>query len=527
MTATLGWRPTIPAGQSAFRVPAQIDVRRNHRVEGGVSEAAPARRIEDDSTPVPPAAIHPQEHRVTARHTEADARIAIDDRLRQAGWDPLDRSMVGAEVHVVDSSAADAVVDRSRTRPFETHAPVYDLEAAAGAFGPDRVVGMTGDEIGWAPEPVRLTPDHFVTCVIGRSMKPAIPDGSHCLFRVDRGGSRQGKLVLVWQRGVADPALGGEFSVKKYESAKGASADGDWSHREIRLKPLNPDPRSVISFFFARGRGRPSGNRRTRRRSRPSDAIYDERSSRLRSLRRPRPSPRCDRDQEERHPPLRCQAAGAPLCEGARCTVHLPDQRRAHVLLGTTGTTTPALSPASSRAATWSAWSRYAPAAIRWRPSKSRSTTSARARRAPCARTRSRPCTPSTMHALELGKRRFLIELPTGTDKTDLVCLYLKRLFQAGWVERVLVLVDRDQLVRQALEAIQYPLSAYPSYWLRPGAARQEQQNHGGPAPDDDSTMPTASAISGPKLTPKPTVSFRRSSSRCSEIPRRTRWDGR
>ena len=35
---------------------------------------------------------------------------------------------------------------------------------------------------------------------------------------------------------------GGEFSVKKYESTKGASADGDWSHREIRLKSLNPDP---------------------------------------------------------------------------------------------------------------------------------------------------------------------------------------------------------------------------------------------------------------------------------------------
>ena len=195
---------------------------------------------------------------MTARHTEADARIAIDDRLRQAGWNPLDRSMVGAEVHVVDSSAADAVVDRSRARPFETHAPVYDLEAAAGAFGPDRVVGMTGDEIGRAPAPesVRLTPDRFVTCVIGRSMEPTIPDGSHYLFRVDRGGSRQGKLVLVWQRGVADPALGGEFSVKKYESAKGASADGDWNHREIRLKPLNPDP-AFRDLVFFRPRPRP------------------------------------------------------------------------------------------------------------------------------------------------------------------------------------------------------------------------------------------------------------------------------
>ena len=79
-------------------------------------------------------------------------------------------------------------------------------------------------------------------------------------------------------------------------------------------------------------------------------------------------------------------------------------------------------------------------------------------------------------HALELGKRRFLLELPTGTGKTDLICLYLKRLFEAGWTERVLVLVDREQLAKQALEAIQDVLSAYSSYWLRPGMARQEQQ---------------------------------------------------
>ena len=40
----------------------------------------------------------------------------------------------------------------------------------------------------------------------------------------------------------------------------------------------------------------------------------------------------------------------------------------------------------------------------------------------------------------------------------------------------VLFLVDRDQLALQALEAIQDILSAYPSFWLRPGSARQEQQ---------------------------------------------------
>lgn len=79
-------------------------------------------------------------------------------------------------------------------------------------------------------------------------------------------------------------------------------------------------------------------------------------------------------------------------------------------------------------------------------------------------------------HALELGKRRFLIELPTGTGKTDLICLYLKRIFQAGRAERILFLVDREQLAKQALEAVQDILNQYSSYWLRPGLVKQEQQ---------------------------------------------------
>lgn len=80
-------------------------------------------------------------------------------------------------------------------------------------------------------------------------------------------------------------------------------------------------------------------------------------------------------------------------------------------------------------------------------------------------------------HALELGKRRFLIELPTGTGKTDLTTLYIKRLIEAGWAERILFLVDREQLAKQALEALQDILgNQYGSYWLKPGMARQEKQ---------------------------------------------------
>jgi type I restriction enzyme, R subunit len=78
--------------------------------------------------------------------------------------------------------------------------------------------------------------------------------------------------------------------------------------------------------------------------------------------------------------------------------------------------------------------------------------------------------------AVELGKRRFLIELPTGMGKTDIIALYLKRLLAAGRAERILFLVDREQLAKQALEAIQDLLGEHSSYWLKPGVVRQEKE---------------------------------------------------
>lgn len=78
-------------------------------------------------------------------------------------------------------------------------------------------------------------------------------------------------------------------------------------------------------------------------------------------------------------------------------------------------------------------------------------------------------------HALELGRRRFLIELPTGTGKTDLICLYLKRLIDSGRAERVLFLVDREQLAKQALDACNDLLGNYGAYWLKAGGVRQEK----------------------------------------------------
>ncbi len=85
-------------------------------------------------------------------------------------------------------------------------------------------------------------------------------------------------------------------------------------------------------------------------------------------------------------------------------------------------------------------------------------------------------CMRALDSALLLRKRRFLIELPTGTGKTDLTVLYIKRLLEAGHAERILFLVDRESLAKQALETIQDLLPSYSSYWLKAGTAPQHKQ---------------------------------------------------
>jgi SOS-response transcriptional repressor LexA len=85
----------------------------------------------------------------------------------------------------------------------------------------------------------------FVAQVVGKSMEPAIPDGSWCLFRAPVEGSRQGKTVLVQLRDVADPDTGQRYTVKRYESEKAAQGDS-WRHERITLKPVNPDFEPIV-----------------------------------------------------------------------------------------------------------------------------------------------------------------------------------------------------------------------------------------------------------------------------------------
>lgn len=151
--------------------------------------------------------------------------------IRTAESAPLIHKTLLPELSLVESPPAD--------ERFVLYVPVYELQAAAGLWGPDH----TPSEVGWVHiSGRRLTRDMFVARVLGRSMEPKIPSGSWCLFRECPAGSREGRIVLLQFHSMSDPEGGGRYTVKKYHSDRIVTEDG-WSHQRIELRPLNPDPK--------------------------------------------------------------------------------------------------------------------------------------------------------------------------------------------------------------------------------------------------------------------------------------------
>lgn len=131
------------------------------------------------------------------------------------------------------------ILPTESVRPFENAIPLYGLKAAAGAFSDPQNI----EDLDWIdiPEGYKSPNDLFACRVVGESMNRIIPNGSVCLFRKDRGGSRNGKIVLVEHAGIYDVDSGSCYTVKEYQSYK--SQDGDeWFHKSIRLKPFSDKP---------------------------------------------------------------------------------------------------------------------------------------------------------------------------------------------------------------------------------------------------------------------------------------------
>ena len=78
-------------------------------------------------------------------------------------------------------------------------------------------------------------------------------------------------------------------------------------------------------------------------------------------------------------------------------------------------------------------------------------------------------CIDALSAEVSRGRRKLLVEMATGTGKTRTAAAFVKRLFEAGAVTRVLFLVDRIALARQAEDAFTDHLRDYPCHMLRPG----------------------------------------------------------
>ena len=115
--------------------------------------------------------------------------------------------------------------------------PLFNFYAAAGGFSEMQAnkdfeyIEVDGKYSG---------KDYFACKVIGESMNRVIPNGSTCLFKIYKTGSRAGKVLLIENRNLQDPDFNSAFTVKTYSSEKTVFEEG-WRHEKIVLMPNSFD----------------------------------------------------------------------------------------------------------------------------------------------------------------------------------------------------------------------------------------------------------------------------------------------
>ena len=136
----------------------------------------------------------------------------------------------------------------SKEQKYSTALPYYPLSIAAGGFmdsevpdAPESWFNVEGRTTKRA-----LSPSMFVAQVLGKSMEPAIPDGSYCLFTLETGGTRNGRIVLAQKSDISDQDTGASYTVKTYQSTKRIDPDSGWQHESITLKPANPAYQEIV-----------------------------------------------------------------------------------------------------------------------------------------------------------------------------------------------------------------------------------------------------------------------------------------
>jgi len=178
--------------------------------------------------------------------TDAPLAAYLRGRLRTTSeaTDPSARSP--ASVPVSKSPESNAIplrrISNAERAAGMPAAPVMELRFAAGAFSDPQALEEGRTDWVELPDWVHPQPGLFVAQVVGESMNRRIPDGAWCLFRANPAGTREGKVVVVQHRSIADPETGGQYTVKVYSSEKVPAEEGGWRHWRITLRPDSDRP---------------------------------------------------------------------------------------------------------------------------------------------------------------------------------------------------------------------------------------------------------------------------------------------
>ncbi len=142
-------------------------------------------------------------------------------------------------VHGINEKNGISILSYDERKTELNYVPFFDLEIAAGDFSQVQ----KSDNVKWVEVPsyVKYTSDMFACKVVGNSMNNVIPDGAICLFRKYSGGSRNGLIVLCEDTDIQTSLFGSRYTIKEYQSTKQQSAEGEWMHESIVLKPNSTD----------------------------------------------------------------------------------------------------------------------------------------------------------------------------------------------------------------------------------------------------------------------------------------------
>lgn len=149
------------------------------------------------------------------------------------------RSYLKRHIPVYKSNVVALARPSEKLEPYVNAVPLYDLQAAAGGFS--ELQHVEHEHWVFVPPGMAVGRNIFACRVVGESMNEIIPNGAICLFRMNPGGSRNGKIVLVECADIQDGDSGSRYTVKEYQSIKIDTEDG-WQHQKILLKPRSHNP---------------------------------------------------------------------------------------------------------------------------------------------------------------------------------------------------------------------------------------------------------------------------------------------